>query len=86
MRRDGAGSAEMVMTMRTRKLVGTILLMLFLASYALVAALVAVVLQVRNASGLVELLFYVVAGLAWVIPAGLLIRWMHRPGRPADRS
>ena len=73
------------MTMRTRKLVGAILLMLFLAGYAVVTVSVAVVLQVRNASGLVEVLFYVVAGLAWVIPAALLIRWMERPDVPADR-
>jgi hypothetical protein len=41
-----------------------------------------------NASKLVELVFYVVAGLAWVIPAGLLIRWMQRPDPepPADRA
>jgi len=23
--------------------------------------------------------YFVTAGLAWVIPAGLLIRWMQRP-------
>jgi len=23
--------------------------------------------------------FFLTAGLAWVIPAGLLIRWMQRP-------
>jgi hypothetical protein len=73
------------MTMRTRKLVGAILLMLCLAGYALVTVIVAVVLQVRNVGGLVEALFYVVAGLAWVIPAALLIRWMERPDAPADR-
>jgi hypothetical protein len=77
---------ETFMTMRMRKLVGTILLMLFLAAYAVVTTSVAVVLQVRNASGLVEVLFYVVAGLAWVIPAALLIRWMERPDVPADRT
>jgi hypothetical protein len=71
--------------MRTRKLVGAILLMLFLAGYAFVTVFVAVVLQVRNAGGLVEALFYVVAWLAWVIPAALLIRWMERPDGPADR-
>jgi hypothetical protein len=66
------------MSIRTRKLIGTILLLLFVAVYALLAMLVAIVLQV-NASKVVELAFYVVAGLAWVIPAGILIRWMQRP-------
>ena len=75
------------MTIRTRKLIGTILLLLFIALYAAAAMLAAIVLQV-NASKLVELVFYVVAGLAWVIPAGLLIRWMQRPDPepPADRA
>ena len=66
------------MTARTRKFVGTVVLLLFLAVYALVAMLVAVVLQV-NAGKLVELVYYVVAGLLWVLPAGLLVRWMQRP-------
>jgi len=66
------------MSIRTRKLIGTIVLLLFVAVYALIAMLVAIVLQV-NASKVVELAFYVVAGLAWVIPAGILIRWMQRP-------
>jgi peptidoglycan/LPS O-acetylase OafA/YrhL len=66
------------MTPRTRKLAGTIVLLLFLSVYALIAMLVAVVLQV-NASKTVELIYYVVAGLLWVLPAGALITWMQRP-------
>lgn len=66
------------MTPRTRKFVGAIILLVFLAAYALIAMLVAVVLQV-NASKLVELVYYVVAGLLWVLPAGTLITWMQRP-------
>jgi hypothetical protein len=88
MRRDGAAvpplNLDTPMTMRTRKLVGTILLMLFLAAYACATIVVAVVLQV-NASRLAEVAFYVVAGLAWVVPAALLIRWMERPDVRADR-
>lgn len=66
------------MTLRTRKLVGTVLLLAFLFAYALLAMLVAVVLQVRE-SRVIEVLYYALAGFAWVLPAGLLIRWMHRP-------
>jgi hypothetical protein len=71
------------MTIRTRKLVGTLLLLVFLAAYAFLAMLVAVVLQV-NGSKIAELLFYFVGGLAWVVPAALLVRWMQRPDAPAD--
>lgn len=73
------------MHIRTRKFLGTILLLLFLAAYALAAMLVAVALQV-NSSKFVELVYYVVAGLAWVFPAGLLIRWMQRPDAPPPES
>jgi hypothetical protein len=94
MRRNGAGhgadraidpnhvtAGTMRMTMRTRKLVGTVVLLVFLAVYALLTMLVAVVLQV-NSSKIVELLFYVVGGLAWVVPAALLVRWMQKPDPP----
>jgi len=30
-------------------------------------------------SGLVATIYYIVAGLGWVLPAMLLIRWMARP-------
>jgi hypothetical protein len=94
MRRDGAGAEArrpraawqqmqrlLTMTMRTRKLVGAILLLLFLAAYSLVAMLVAVVLQV-NSSKVAELAYYVVAGLLWVVPAAWLVKWMQKPDAP----
>jgi hypothetical protein len=65
-------------TPRTRKLVGTIALLVFLTVYALAAMVTAIILQV-SASKAVELAYYVIAGLLWVIPAGLLIKWMQRP-------
>lgn len=69
------------MTQRTRKLVGTIVLLVFVIVYALLAMGVAMVLQV-NAGKFVELAYYVVAGLLWVLPAGWLISWMSRPDDP----
>jgi hypothetical protein len=36
-------------------------------------------LPVIKANGLVEVIYYVVAGLGWVLPAMPLIRWMSRP-------
>lgn len=65
------------MTGRTRKLVGTMFLTVFLTVYAFAAMLVAVYLQVHG-SWLAELLYYVVAGLVWVIPAGGVIWWMQK--------
>jgi len=65
------------MTTRVRKLIGTILLLAMVAVYALIATAVAGVV-LPESSKLAELAFYAMAGLAWVLPAGLLIRWMHR--------
>lgn len=66
------------MTMRTRKLVGTILLMVMITIYALLAMVVAVILEVTTTSKLVELVYYAVAGLLWVLPAAWIIRWMSQ--------
>jgi hypothetical protein len=66
---------------RLRKLVGTVLLLVFVPVYALFA--LAVASNVLPADGpLIHLAFFLVAGLAWVPPAGLIVWWMFRP--PAD--
>ena len=66
------------MTVRTRKFIGAIALLAFVAIYALAAMMVAVVLQV-NGSKLAELIYYPVAGLLWVLPAMWLVKWMQSP-------
>ena len=66
------------MTIRTRKLVGAILLVVFLSLYALAAMMVAIVMQV-SASKVAELAYYPIAGLLWVLPAMWLVKWMQRP-------
>jgi hypothetical protein len=67
------------MTQRKRKLIGTIALLVMITVYAALAVAAAIVLQVQNASKVAELIYYVVAGLLWVLPAGLLISWMQKP-------
>lgn len=66
------------MRVRTRKLIGTVALLLFVAIYALAAASIGAG-PIAQASPLAQLSYFLVAGLAWVLPAGLLIRWMQRP-------
>lgn len=65
------------MRQRNRKLVGTIVLVVGLAVYALVAMAVSV--RLPTWSGPVQAIYYAVAGLLWVLPAGLVITWMQRP-------
>jgi hypothetical protein len=66
------------MSARNRKFIGAVALLLFLAAYALSAMLVAVVLEV-NGSRLGQLVYYPLAGLLWVLPAGWLVKWMQQP-------
>ena len=66
------------MSVRIRKLIGTVVLLVFLVLYAWFAAAIGSG-RVTEAHWLVQLVYFLVAGLLWVIPAGLLIRWMQRP-------
>ncbi|MGB6346380.1 MAG: DUF2842 domain-containing protein [Methyloceanibacter sp.] len=69
------------MRMRSRKLIGTVVLLLFLAAYAVMVVSIGAG-RIVDASPLARLAFFIVAGLAWVLPAGVLIRWMQRPDAP----
>lgn len=66
------------MTIRTRKLVGAVSLLALIVVYSMLAVAVAAVLQMHTTSKLVELGFYIVAGLLWTLPAGAIIWWMQR--------
>ena len=61
-----------------------VLLLACLAVYALLAMGLAVRI-LPDANGLVEFLYYAVAGMAWVLPAGLIIKWMSK-GTDATES
>jgi hypothetical protein len=70
------------MSVRIRKLVGTFALIALVLIWALLAMAVAQ-FPVIKASSLGEAIYYVVAGLGWVLPAMPLIKWMvgRAPGR-----
>jgi hypothetical protein len=70
------------MRIRTRKLIGTVGLLALVTTWALLAMAFAQ-FALRAQSGFVATLFYVVAGLGWVLPAMPLVSWMQRPDRPA---
>jgi hypothetical protein len=66
------------MSIRTRKLIGTVGLLLLVTVWGLFAmALAQSVLTDIN--GFVAAIYYVVAGLGWVLPAMPLISWMAKP-------
>jgi hypothetical protein len=66
------------MTLRLRKLLGTIVTALFLILYSLLAMAVGGRFIVVSGA-LSELGFYLVAGIAWLPMAMAIIRWMSRP-------
>ncbi len=65
------------MSIRTRKLIGTVALLVLVSVWGLLAmALAQSVLTDIN--GFVAAIFYVVAGLGWVLPAMPLVSWMAK--------
>jgi hypothetical protein len=66
------------MTQRHRKLIGVFLTLLVLIVYVWLAIAIYVTLLTGIGQWLL-LLYFAVAGLAWAIPVGFIIRWMARP-------
>lgn len=66
------------MAPRAKKLVGTVILVVFISVYALTAMVIGAA-RLPGASALVQLAYYAIAGLLWVIPAAALISWMAKP-------
>jgi hypothetical protein len=67
-----------VMPSRTRKLLGTIALLVLVVIWSLTGMAVAQMPWLA-ASGLAQAMFYVIAGLGWVLPAMPIVSWMSRP-------
>ncbi|HMI95766.1 MAG TPA: DUF2842 domain-containing protein [Micropepsaceae bacterium] len=62
---------------RTKKLIATIALLVWLPIYALAAMRVGVAV-LPDAGSLLTLLYYALAGTVWILPVGLMLPWMHR--------
>ena len=67
------------MSIRIRKLIGAVALLLLVIVWALVAMAIAQFPPIFN-NGWIAGAYYVVAGLGWVLPAMPLITWMY--GKP----
>ena len=66
------------MTIRTRKLIGTMIFVLGSVSYFFFMITVAVARLPGTTMG-AQLLFYLVITLVWLFFAGILVRWMQKP-------
>ena len=68
------------MTIRTRKLIGTVLLFVLAIVWSLLAMALAQS-ALTEVSYWTALLYYVIAGLGWVLPAMPLVKWMVKPDK-----
>jgi hypothetical protein len=66
------------MKMRTRKLIGTVLMIVLVLGWAFFFMALAQG-RIAEANRFWQFGYYILAGLGWVIPAGILIKWMSRP-------
>ena len=65
------------MTPRTKKFISLLFILAWLFVYSMIAMRVGVAL-LPTANGFIKLLYYAIAGTAWIIPIGLMLPWMHR--------
>ncbi|MBX4964386.1 DUF2842 domain-containing protein [Rhizobium binae] len=63
---------------RLRKFIGTILIIVLVLVYALVANTIAVA-TLGNAPWWGHLLYFLLTGLLWILPAMVIIKWMAGP-------
>ncbi|HUU67315.1 MAG TPA: DUF2842 domain-containing protein [Methyloceanibacter sp.] len=66
------------MRARSRKLIGTVVLLVLLVLYAWVASAIGAG-RISVAPAWAQFAYFLVAGLLWVVPAAVLIKWMQRP-------
>jgi len=62
---------------RIKKLIGTIIIPIWLIIFIGIVAIVAEIL-LPDLNGLMVFLFYLVSGLIWIIPIMPIISWMQR--------
>ena len=70
------------MPLRLKKLIGTVLLIVLVIVYAIVATTVAVA-QLSQSGPLAHLAFFFFTGLLWILPAMGIIKWMMFGPRPS---
>jgi hypothetical protein len=71
------------MPVRLKKLVGTLLLVGFVAVYAILATAYAT-LYLSASATYVHLLYFLATGILWIVPAMVVIRWMEGGPRRQD--
>ncbi len=66
------------MPLRLKKLIGTVLIVVLVILYALIATSIASA-YLGASSGWVHLAYFALSGVLWIVPAMLIIKWMAGP-------
>jgi Protein of unknown function (DUF2842) len=66
------------MPVRLRKFLGAVALFVLVTAWALIAMAVAQFPAIRD-NTILSVLYYVIAGLGWILPAMPLVSWMSAP-------
>lgn len=66
------------MNQRTRKLIGAFLLVGSIVLWSVLATAIYLALP-EGLPGLVLIVYFVIAGMGWLLPSMIIIRWMARP-------
>ncbi|MDZ4762204.1 MAG: DUF2842 domain-containing protein [Alphaproteobacteria bacterium] len=66
-----------------RKILGSSVLLIWIVGYIAVAAVIGD--RVSSEHWVWKLIYFPVAGLAWILPVRPLLRWMHARDAPAER-
>lgn len=72
------------MSRSTRKFIGTLFMVVFVLAYILIILSIAPRI-LATTPGAWQWIFYIVAGLAWIIPLMPLVKWMEKH-RPDDQA
>ncbi|MGY4308366.1 Na+-transporting methylmalonyl-CoA/oxaloacetate decarboxylase gamma subunit [Bradyrhizobium sp. USDA 4369] len=73
------------MTIRTRKLIGAVALLLLAFVWSMMGMVMAQFPLIAN-SGWMQAIYYVVVGMGWVLPAMPIVSWMLRPDPERQES
>jgi len=66
------------MTIRTRKFLGAIALLILAFLWSMMGMVVAQFPVIAD-SGMLQWVYYIVVGMGWVLPAMPIVSWMLRP-------
>ena len=67
------------MRRRARKFLGAFAMLAWVLIYAIIAMTVAQTDHIRQLNSVLQAIFFLVVGLAWILPLMPLIKWMERP-------